>query len=645
MLEGLENCVAFIDDILIWAKTREELSVKLKQVLQRLLDHNVKINYEKCNWFVDKVVYLGHVISRDGISVNPKKLKAIVDSPRPQNVTQLKSFLGMINFYAKFMDQLSLKTAKLYDLLKKDVKWVWTDEHEKIWLNCKKEICKETILAHYDPNKEIIITCDASDEGISGILSHRIDGEERPVFFASRTLTSAERKYPILHREALAIVFAMEKFYKYVFGHHVEIFTDHKPLEGVLGNKKGKPSVIATRLQRYILRMSIFDYSIVYRKGENNGNSDCLSRLPIEEEQSTMDKFEEKITTINSIHRETKLNYELIKQETGKDETLQKIMNCVMFGWDRESQKLFQQFYTIRDNLNIEDDCLFLDSRVVIPHSLKLPMLNILHSNHSGVVRMKQLARRYVYWQSYGKDIDKFVKSCEDCQIHCKQKNNRQYNPWPSAKYPFERVHIDFFHFKGKTFLILVDAYSRWMEIKHMTRTTAEHVIEELKQIFSLFGWCNTIVADNGPPFQSYKVKNFFESKKINYLNSPETHSQSNGLAERAVQTAKWVLYKVCLNANSLPQIKEKVNEFLFHYRNMQTTEEEIIPSHRIFGYHPRWELTQCLPPKCLEDEKMNSCVKPVKNSERMSKKNELKENLIPHVSFLEGEDVWYIRE
>ena len=324
ILENLENVQAYIDDVLIWQETPEKLYKSMKKVLERLRQYNVKVNLEKCQWMVKEVKYLGHILTREGIKPNTDKIKAIIEAPEPQNVTQLKSFIGMVMYYSKFLKNLNVVLAPLYILLKKEQKWLWSEECVKAFKACKKELCEKHVLTHYDPKKQIMISCDASDDGISGVLSHLINGEEKPVFFVSRTLSLTEKKYPILHREALAIVFAMEKFYKYIYGHFVEIFTDHKPLLGIFGAKKGEPPVVASRLQRYVLRLSIFDYELKYRKGKENGNADGLSRLPINEMLSSEDENEEKICAIRSMLNDGKLslNIEKIRKETESDELM-----------------------------------------------------------------------------------------------------------------------------------------------------------------------------------------------------------------------------------------------------------------------------------------------------------------------------------
>jgi transposase InsO family protein len=590
ILEGLDNVQAYIDDLLVWGNTPKELYDAMEKVFERLVKFNVKVNLDKCQWMVNEVKYLGHRITKDGIKPNDEKLKAIIDAPVPLNVTQLKSFVGMVMFYSKFLKGINLKLSPMYRLLQKGHEWRWTEDCQKAFDECKKELCADHLLMHYDARKEIVITCDASDEGISGVLSHKVNGGERPVFYVSRTLTKAEKKYPILHREALAITFAMEKFYKYVYGNFVTIFTDHKPLLGVFKGKKGEPPMVASRLQRYVIRMSIFDFDLKYRKGKENGNADGLSRLPILSGQSMEDCEEEKICVIKSkmTEGELVLDVDRIRQGTEKDEQLMKLKRCVTEGWSDGSKKELKHFFDKNEQLGVEWGCVMVDERIVIPERMKRSVLRILHTNHLGLNRMKQIARKYVYWQGLNKDVENFVKQCESCQILRKDDQKKVYGKWPEVTCPFERIHMDFFHFKGKTFLIIIDAFSRWLEVKIMKQTTAASVIAELVKIFQVFGFPGECVSDNGPPFGSYELKTFLESKGIVVTHSPPYHPQSNGLVERAVQTTKSVLRKLVNEMKSDFQLTEAVNVVVANHRNLPCTEDNIIPAHRIFAFKPR---------------------------------------------------------
>lgn len=593
ILENIDDVQVYIDDILIWANDDLELLGKVKTVLDRLVEHNVKVNLSKCQWFVDKVTYLGHEISSAGIAPNMEKVEAITKSPEPRNVTQLKAFIGMVMFYSKFLPKLNMKLAPLYTLLKKEAKWEWTGKCQEVFDECKNELCSMKLLTHYDPKKEIIVTCDASDDGIAGVLSHRINGEEKPVFFVSRTLSVAEKKYPILHREALAIVFAMEKFYKYVYGHFVEIHSDHKPLEGIFQAKKGVPSVIANRVQRYILRMSIFDYKIKYTKGSDIGHADCLSRLPLNVKPALIDEIESRICKISSLS--PNINAEVIAKYTGEDLTLRKLRENILHGWNNDGViKKLQHYYSKKEVLSVEKECVIYEDRTVIPECLRSTTLKILHSNHAGIVNMKKLARQHVYWQGINSDVEKHVFACEACQVFRKDKPKKEYKSWPEANKPFERVHLDFFHFEGKAYLIFVDSFSHWLEVRFMKNTDANSLSKELNSIFNIFGYPGLIVTDNGPPFNSHSFVKFLEERDIKKMNSPPYHPASNGSAERAVQTVKSVLRKFVYElSNESLQVNEMIQKFLFTHRNTPVTKSSLTPSQHVFSFTPNNEFSK----------------------------------------------------
>lgn len=614
ILQGIRNVQTYIDDILIWAETDGELLETIKIVLGRLAKHNVKINAEKCEWFVSQVKYLGHILSEAGVSPNPEKVRAITAVQVPQSKTQLKAFLGMITFYTRFVPKLCLVLSPLYDLLTKESKWVWDSKCNEAFESSKRAICSAKVLTHFDPSKSITVTCDASDDGISGVLSHTVNGQEMPVFFVSRRLTKAEKKYPILHREALAIVFAMEKFYKYVMGQKVSIVTDHKPLLGIFNSKKGGPPVIATRLQRYFLRLSIFDFTITHTAGKKNFVADCLSRLPLTQDLSEADFIESQQSSFNGLNylvedRTVHLNAKIIGQESENDTLISTVLKYVEKGWPSHvKDRNLKNFYSKRRELNFESGCLFFGDRIVVPNALRLTTLQLLHSNHRGIQKMKQIARRYFYWDGFSTDIEKYVISCKKCQIFGIDRSPRVYGNWPAATKPFGRVHVDFFHKFNRKFLILVDAYSRWIEVRKMTETKAESVAQELDNIFAVFGFAEVLVSDNGPPFNSSKFEKYCESRDIEHILSPPYHPASNGLAERAVQTTKAVLTKL-IESDSFSQLQivNEINKFLHHHRQTPTTEDKIIPNERIFSFSPRTELSNVKPRKTLFSDAKNS--------------------------------------
>ena len=189
----------------------------------------MRIKLSKCAFMLPKVEYLGHCITKKGLETNQEKVRAIVNAPRPQNTTQLKSFLGM---YGKFMPNLSTKLAPLNSLLRKGMKWHWGRDQRKSFADTKAMLTSSAVLAHYNPDKAIYLSCDASPYGVGAVLSHKLEdtSSEQPIAFASRSLSPAERKYAQLDKEGLAIIFGVKRFHQYLAGRKFTIVSDHQPL-------------------------------------------------------------------------------------------------------------------------------------------------------------------------------------------------------------------------------------------------------------------------------------------------------------------------------------------------------------------------------------------------------------------------------
>lgn len=196
LLQGIKGVSVYIDDILITGSTTEEHLQTLDKVLERLETAGLKLNKLKCFFLRPYIEYLGHIIDQDGLHPTKEKVQAIQEAPKPQNVGELRSFFGIINYYNRFLPKLSSKLAPLYRLLQKDVKWTWGTEQDKAFEAAKRALQDDSLLVHYDESKPLILACDASQYGLGAVLSHVMeDGQERPVAYASRTLTSAEKNY------------------------------------------------------------------------------------------------------------------------------------------------------------------------------------------------------------------------------------------------------------------------------------------------------------------------------------------------------------------------------------------------------------------------------------------------------------------
>ena len=226
--------------------------------------------------------YLGHKIDADGLHTTTKKVKAIQQVPRPVNQQQLRSFLGLLQYYGKFIPNLSTLINPLNALLLKNQPWKWTRECEQAFESAKLALSSATVLVHYDPKLPLRLAADASAYGVGAVISHIYpDGEERPIAYASRTLTSTEKNYSQLEKEALSLIFGVRKFHQFLYGRRFTLFTDHKPLTTILGPKKGVPPIAAARLQRWALFLSAYNYRIEFKSTTAHANADCLSQLPL----------------------------------------------------------------------------------------------------------------------------------------------------------------------------------------------------------------------------------------------------------------------------------------------------------------------------------------------------------------------------
>jgi hypothetical protein len=205
----------------------------------------------KCSFLQDSVVYRGHEISKEGLQKTKDKVEAVVNTPAPRNITQLRALLGLVNYHHKFLPNLATEIRPLNELLE-DRKWVWNERCNRAFLKVKDMITSDVVMTHYDPNLPVRLACDASPYGLGSVLSHVMtDGTERPVAFASRSFTKSERNYAQIDKEALGIVWSVKKFYTYLFGRSFTLVTYHQPLTSIFSPNKGIPVTTAARLQRY----------------------------------------------------------------------------------------------------------------------------------------------------------------------------------------------------------------------------------------------------------------------------------------------------------------------------------------------------------------------------------------------------------
>ena len=282
LLQNIPYVIVRVDDILVSGANDDDHLRNLEEVLKRLAEAGLRLKKGKCVFMESQVTYLGHRVRKEGIQAMEDKVDAISNAPPPKNVSELKSYLGMINYYQKFLPNLSSVLAPLHKLLNSQSSWHWGKEQQKAFEQSKSFLKSSKLLVHYDDKKELTLACDASQYGLGAVLSHKMeDGSEHPISFASRTLTKAERNYSNLEREALAVIFGVKKFHQYLYGRQFALETDHKPLESLFNVKKAIPVMAAARIQRWALTLAAYNYTIKYKPGKEHCNADALSRLPL----------------------------------------------------------------------------------------------------------------------------------------------------------------------------------------------------------------------------------------------------------------------------------------------------------------------------------------------------------------------------
>lgn len=548
ILEGLDGVICHMDDVLIHGKTQQEHDIRVRAVLQRLKEAGITLNHVKCEFSQQSVKFLGHFIDKTGVKVDPNKTEAIRSFPVPKTVKELQRFMGMVNQVGKFIPGLADVNEALRQLLKKDNVWSWGEAQQKSFEQIKQMLVSTEVLAHYDTELPTIIAADASNTGIGAILYHvQADGKRRPVCFASRSLTETEQRYAVIEKEALAATWACERFAEYVLGLHFEIETDHKPLVTLLNSKE--LAKMPPRLQRFKMRMMRFDAQVHYVPGKQQTSADALSRAPVETPGKNDVNLVEEVESYASESTfnipATMQRLEEIREAQKADEVCAQVREYCIKGWPdyMPHKPILKNYYEQRGHLSVVDDLLIYDERIVIPRDLRLNILERLHQGHLGITKCRARARESVWWPGLSKSLEEMISSCNTCAINRQEvREPLMSSSFPSR--PWERLGMDLFEYNGKTYLIVVDYYSRWVEIKALHGQSSNAVIISLKEIFSVHGIPDLVVSDNGPQFANEQFRKFAEEYGFTHTTSSPRYPQANGEAERAVRTVKALLKK-----------------------------------------------------------------------------------------------------
>ena len=613
----MDGVTVFQDDISISGKTRSEHNNRLEAVLSKLQNSGLKVKVEKCKFLKNSIEYLGHLLNKNGIHSTEKHIEAIKNFSVPISLSELKSFLGMVTYYIKYIPNSAELLEPLYKLTRKEEDFIWSNKCNNAFNQIKKLLISNRVLANFDSELPLKLTVDASSIAVGAILSHVYnDNTERPIAFASHLLTRAEQKYPQLEREGLAVIFGVKKFHDYLFGKHFTLVTDNKPIAHILNPKKGIPTIAANRLQRWAYILMAYKFDIKWVSTDNNP-ADYLSRLSI---QSKQIDIEANTNYLNFINDESNwiLDWFKIKKATRSDPIISKIIDYVSNdNWPNDSNKdpNIIPYYKRKNELTIEQNVLMWGYRVIIPAKFRNKLLNQLHESHQGITKMKSLARAYFWWPLLDGEIEKLTSSCEVC---CE---NRAIPPkailkpfeWPTK--PWTRIHIDFLGpVFGQTFFVLVDATSKWIECFKVNSLNTTTVIKHLTEVFSRFGLPKSITSDGAKCFSNEVFHSFLKMYGIMHLVGAPYHPQSNGAAESAVKIIKNVIKKI-IKSPVKSDLDVELSKFLFQYRNTPHTTTKETPTKILLGKSVRF-IFDLLKPQ-TDDIVLGKQIAQIKNSGR----------------------------
>ena len=592
VLQGIPRVHCYIDDVLISGATEEEHLHNLELVLSRLAENGITLKQEKCSFLRDSIEFLGHKIDSNGLHTSSKKVEAVVRAPRPTNQQQLRSFLGLLQYYCKFLPNLSTLISPLNRLLQKNQRWRWTSDCERAFQEAKQTLSSAAVLVHYNPDLPLVLATDASAYGIGAVISHICpNGEERPIAYVSGTLTSSERNYSQLDKEALSIVNGVRKFHQYLYGRKFVLLTDHKPLTTILSSTRGVPPIAAARLQRWALFLSAYTYDIKYRSTSDHANADCLSRLPLPSVSTSTQVSD--VFIVKQIEALPVSATEL-RSMTRNDPLLSKVLQYTRKGWPSSVPAPLKPYFHRREELTLENDCVLWGIRVIVPKKLQDRVLEELHQSHIGIAKTKALARSHVWWPNLDSTIEAMVKSCSRCQAVQSSPAVSPLHPWAWPSRPWQRIHIDYAGpFLNKHFLVLVDAHSKWPEVIPMTTTTSSATIRELRRLFAAYGLPEQLVSDNGPQFVSDEFQEFLKKNRVKHLRSAPYHPSTNGLAERFVGTLKRALRASAFSGMTLHQ---QLMNFLLTYRTTPHASTGVSPASLFLNRHVRTRLDMIHP-------------------------------------------------
>ena len=553
------ECLVYIDDTVVIGRTFEQHLSNLGTVLSRLRQAGLKLQPAKCKLCQKEVRFLGHVISENGIATDPEKTAVIATWPVPESKKNIQQFLGLANYYRRFIKDFGTTAKPLQRLLEKNIAFEWTQQCQGAFDHLRKCLMTTPILAFPDHSRHFMLDTDASDTGIGAILSQvQDDGGEAVIAYASRSLSRQEQRYCVTRWELLAVVEFIHHFRHYLLGVHFTLRTDHGSLVWIQNFKEPEG-----QLARWLERLQEYTFTVVHRPGNQHTNVDALSRVPcnqcgrvthvyspahlaaqigiVSQGHSAADVHDQQLN-------DSSIGPVLKAKESGATPNLDEVKT-----WSRESRQLVQMWSSLKvDNSVLWRLC--IDGRsqhlqLVLPSVVRESVLQDLHSGsmggHVGESKMIHLVRERYYWPGWKESVKEWCRKCRTCSTRkMAPPSKRAPLQTLQAGYPLQIVAVDILGplpvtaQGNKYVLVACDCFTRWVEVYAIPNQEALTVAKMLvDEMFCRFSPPEQLHSDQGRQFEADLLKEVCTLLQIHKTRTTAYHPHCNGLVERFNRT------------------------------------------------------------------------------------------------------------
>ena len=568
------QCMAYMDDIIIYSKSAEQHLETIRRVLEKLTDAGIKIKIRKCHFFAENIKFLGYCMTQEGMTMDEARVRAIKEMPVPSTKKQVQSLLGALNYYRMFVPKFAEIAEPLYALLRKNAKFSWTPAHTNAVQTIKNKLASAPIIKFPNFEQDFHIYTDASNQGIAGVLMQKYDDVLHPVAYVSKTMNGAQKNYAATKKEALALVFSLEQFRHIILHFPVHVYTDHIALLGAL-RKPTKDEC----LQRWALLIQEYDIQLHYVPGCKNVFADCLSRLPdptsttehvTEQLHDSLDArnevcnvlqdyIPEKVTwtedELRTAQREDPSCMEIVQQikndqekrlipdrdspatKDGTKPKRKKVPNSLLL-----SSRIINGILYINRKINhgtFDDEFLV----PYVPDGFMPEAFKLVHTDttagHSGPERTFKLFSKNFYNRFEKKTITDLCDACELCLQAKRTPKQIPISKYPIPIRPFSNISSDILGplrmtEKGNQYVLTIrDFVTRYTILFPLTHKSTDAIIDALRQVISHYGSSNVLVTDNAAEYKSEKLNKFLQFYNTKKTEIAPYHPASQGLSER----------------------------------------------------------------------------------------------------------------